>query len=144
MNLKNAKKIVSAYKLACSDGVPPTNNFDWQPSPMGYKIADLMIACRMLGTSVEELQKESMPKAEEPKKAEPKKVEPKKAVAPKKVEPKVEPKISVPQCSYHRCDKPQAPGRKYCGDTCRKRYARWAYKQRKKAERKHEATKSSR
>lgn len=60
-----------------------------------------------------------------------------------KVEPKVEPKISVPQCSYHRCDKPQAPGRKYCGDTCRKRYARWAYKQRKKAERKHEATKTS-
>ena len=61
-----------------------------------------------------------------------------------KVEPKVEePKIEVPICSYHRCDKPQAPGRKYCGDTCRKRYARWAYKQRKKAERKHEANKTN-
>lgn len=35
-------------------------------------------------------------------------------------------------CSYIHCNKPQAPNRKYCSDTCRKRYARWAYKQRKK------------
>ena len=43
MNLKNAQKVISAYKTACSDGVPPTNNFDWQPSPVGYKMSDLML-----------------------------------------------------------------------------------------------------
>lgn len=97
MNLKNAKKIVSAYKVACSDGVPPTTNFDWQPSPMGYKIADLMLACRVLGTSIEELQQESIPKKEEPKKEEPKKVVAKakpKAKAKAKSE-KVEEKVVV-------------------------------------------------
>ena len=107
MNLKNAHKVVSAYKTACSDGVPPTNNFDWQPSPIGYKMSDLMLACRLLGTSLEELQEQAIPKKEEPKKEEPKKAvakkstpkksTPKKVVAkkeePKKVEPKkVEPK----------------------------------------------------
>lgn len=35
-------------------------------------------------------------------------------------------------CSYVHCNKPQASNRKYCSDICRKRYARWAYKQRKK------------
>ena len=92
MNLKNAKKVVSAYKTACTDGVPPTNNFDWQPSPIGYKMSDLMLACRMLGTSIEELQSQSLPKKEAPKKVVAKKViakkeEPKKVIA-KKEEPK--------------------------------------------------------
>ena len=100
MNLKNAKKIVSAYKLACSDGVPPTTNFDWQPSPMGYKMADLMLACRVVGTSIEELQKESLPKKEEPKKVEPKKEVSKKEVSKKKpsFSAKSEPKkVSTPK-----------------------------------------------
>lgn len=88
MNLKNAKKIVSAYKLACSDGVPPTNDFDWQPSPMGYRMSDLMVACRMVGTSLEELQK--IEKKEEPKKVEPPKAE---KPQPKKAEKKVEPVV---------------------------------------------------
>lgn len=39
---------------------------------------------------------------------------------------------TVAICSYIHCNKPQAPNRKYCSDVCRKRYARWAYKQRKK------------
>ena len=83
MNLKNAKKVISAYKTACSDGAPPTSNFDWQPSPVGYKMSDLMLACRMLGTSMEELQSQALPKKEEPKSA------------PKKVVAKVTPKTVV-------------------------------------------------
>lgn len=39
---------------------------------------------------------------------------------------------SQPVCSYVNCTKPQAPNRKYCGDACRKRQARWAYRQRAK------------
>jgi hypothetical protein len=39
---------------------------------------------------------------------------------------------SQPVCSYVNCTKPQAPNRKYCGDPCRKRQARWAYRQRAK------------
>lgn len=102
MNLKSAKKIVSAYKVACSDGKPPTTNYDWQPSPVGYKIADLMLACRVVGTSLEELQKDALPKKEEPKKVETvakkapaKKAPVKKAVAKKAVAKKAPAKKSV-------------------------------------------------
>lgn len=123
MNLKIAKKIISAYKMACSDGVPPTTNFDWQPSPMGYKMADLMLACRTMGTSLEELQKESIPKPEPkpaPKKVVAKKPAPKKAVAkkpaPKKVEvkaqepapKKVEPKKEVKVAPAPKKEEPKA------------------------------------
>lgn len=93
MNLKKAKKIADAYKLACSDGVPPVGDFDWQPSPIGFKQADLNLACRVLGTSISKLQEEAKPKAE-PKKAVAKKPIAKKPVA-KKVEAKSEPKKAV-------------------------------------------------
>ena len=111
MNLKNAKKVVSAYKISCSDGVPPTSNFDWQPSPVGYKISDLMLACRMLGTSIEELQAQALPKKEEPKKVAPKKVvakkeEPKKEEPKKVVSKKEEPKKVV---SFKDSDKDGIP-----------------------------------
>lgn len=38
-------------------------------------------------------------------------------------------------CSYFNCSKPRAPGRKYCGDVCRKRFARREYKKRQKEKR---------
>jgi len=46
-------------------------------------------------------------------------------------EPVCEP-TEVPVCSFFKCDLPQAPGRKYCGDQCRLRSARWNYEQRNK------------
>lgn len=91
MNLKKAKKIAQAYKLACSDGVPPVGDFDWQPSPVGFKQADLNLACRVLGTSISKLQEEAKPKKEKKvvakkapvKKAPVKKSPPKKTTAKK-------------------------------------------------------------
>ena len=108
MNLKNAKKVVSAYKTACSDGVPPTSNFDWQPSPVGYKMSDLMLACRMLGTSMEELQSQAMPKKEEPKKAVAKKAVAKKAVAKKEEPKKAVAKKEEPKKEVAKKEEPKA------------------------------------
>lgn len=35
-------------------------------------------------------------------------------------------------CSYVNCNETQAPNRKYCSDACRKRQARWNYRQKNK------------
>ena len=112
MNLKKAKKIVNAYKLACSDGKPPVGDFDWQPSPCGYKQADLNLACRITGTTIAKLQIEAMPKKVEPKKViAPKPVS--KKVAPKKVAPKkAPPKASTPKKAVAPAPTPKAEQKK--------------------------------
>lgn len=53
------------------------------------------------------------------------------AKAPRPIAP---PAASIPAkiCEHKPCDNPQALNRKYCGDACRKRSARAAYKQRQK------------
>lgn len=46
-------------------------------------------------------------------------------------------------CSYFNCSKPRATGRKYCGDVCRKRFARREYKKRQKEKRLNAKSNSS-
>ena len=49
---------------------------------------------------------------------------PKEGVLPRKVR---EFKEVLAPCALESCDKPRAPNRKYCGDRCRKQYARRRY-----------------
>ena len=39
---------------------------------------------------------------------------------------------SVSACSYVNCDKPRMLNRKYCSDACRKKQARWNYRNKNK------------
>lgn len=65
---------------------------------------------------------------------------PKPNLKPKqKVKPEPKPKtFFVPTsssslaCSYVNCNKPRMPNRKYCSDDCRKKQARWNYRNKNK------------
>ena len=51
-----------------------------------------------------------------------------------KVKPKVihKPNTNLTVCAYINCNKPRVLNRKYCSDECRKKQARWNYRNKNK------------